>query len=109
MSQSPLERSLATQIRMAGLPEPKTEFHGVPGRRFRWDFAWPANGVVLEVQGNVWTKGAHSSGRGITRDCEKLNAATLHGWRPLAVTSNMVKDGSALKLIQQVLETFPPF
>jgi len=43
-------------------------------------------------------------GKGFAEDCAKYNAAGLHGWTVLRVTTEMVENGEALKLIQQALE-----
>lgn len=94
---------------MAGLPAPKTEYRAIPERRFRWDMAFRESLILVEIQGGTWAKGGHSTGLGITRDAEKANLATLNGWRLLFFTTEMVRDGRALKTIQQALETFPPF
>lgn len=100
---SELEDILAQQIAWAHLPEPIREYKAIPGRRFRWDFCWHEFRLLLEVQGGVWSKGSHSSGAGINRDTEKLNLATLEGFRCLHVTSNQIRSGQALKWIQQAL------
>jgi len=106
---SHLEQALAFQFRLAGLPIPIQEYKAIPGRRFRWDFAFlgkPGESVLLiEIQGGIWKPGGHSSGIGITRDCEKLNLATLAGYRCLAVTKEHIESGQALKWIQQALNT----
>jgi hypothetical protein len=104
-----LERALLAQIKMAGLPIPTREYKAIPNRRFRWDMAWIEPRILLEVQGAIWVKGGHSTGRGITRDCEKLNLASMAGWHCFAVTSDMIKDGTALRLVQEATTTFPPF
>jgi len=36
---SHLEDTLASHIKLLGLPEPIREYVAIPGRRFRWDFA----------------------------------------------------------------------
>ena len=104
---SGLEETLALQIRAAGLPAPAREFKAVPGRRFRFDFAWPEFQLLLEVQGGTWGKGAHSSGVGIARDCEKGNLATLAGWRTLNVTTDQIREGKAIRFLQSFFSLEP--
>ena len=100
-----LETLLLWQLKDAGMPEPETQFRAVPGRRFAWDFAYPDNRLLVEVQGGTWVANTgHTSGRGVARDCEKANMATLHGWRVLLFTGDMVRDGTALAIIQQAME-----
>jgi very-short-patch-repair endonuclease len=82
------------------------EYAAVKGRKFRWDFACvkPDVRLLVEVQGGIWRKGGHTSGAGVTRDCAKLNAATLAGWRQLSFTGEMIESGQALRMIEQFLE-----
>ena len=101
---SQLELELRGQLLMAGLTKGiEIEYRAIPGRRFRWDIAYPAAKLLVEIQGGVWRKGGHTSGVGVTRDCLKANLATLLGFRCLSVTSNQIKDGSALRWIQEAL------
>lgn len=100
---SRLEDELGTQLALAGFNAFKREFCAIPGRRFRWDFAWPDDKLLLEVQGGTFSRGksGHSSGMGINRDCEKANLATLAGWRILTVDAKHVTSGQALRWIQE--------
>ena len=68
-----------------GLPAPVMEHRFHPTRKWRFDFAWPAERVALEVEGGVWVGGAHGRGSGIVRDIEKYNAAAALGWRVMRV------------------------
>jgi very-short-patch-repair endonuclease len=52
----------------------------VPGRKFRLDFAHPQTKVGIEISGNIWSKGGHSSGVGLMRDYAKLNLSQANGW-----------------------------
>lgn len=78
----------------------------VPNRKYRWDFV--IADLAIEIQGAVWRKGGHSTGAGIIRDCEKLNAVVLAGYRPLMFTSGMVMDGSAIDTVRAALKENPP-
>jgi very-short-patch-repair endonuclease len=100
---SPLEEALALQIKAWGLPQPVREHKGVPGRQYRIDFAWPDWMIALEVEGGIWKVGGHSSGTGITRDCEKHSLLALAGWRLLRVTGEHIQDGRAIAWIQEAL------
>lgn len=80
-------------------------FYAEP-RRLRADFVVQANGdaVLVEVQGGVWQRKAHGSITGILADIDRLNTATVRGWRLLRVTSQMVDSGEALSLIEAALK-----
>ena len=91
---SELEQTFITLWRQVtpGAPQPEREYRFHPKRRWRFDFAWPAQRVAVEVEGGTWTRGRHSRGGGYRGDCEKYNAATIAGWRVLRFTAGMLKD-----------------
>lgn len=107
MAKSNREHQFEVLLRIFGtdLPVPVTEHRFHPERKFRLDFAWEAQKVAVEVEGATWVKGAHSSGAGIQRDCEKSNLALLAGWRVLRFTSTMLDDnpGQCIALVRQLL------
>ena len=100
---------LVTQIRMAGLPAPAAEYHfaplvdGKPVRRWRFDLAWPADLVAVELEGSLFTGGRHGGARSAIRDVEKYNAAALLGWRVIRTVPAMVRSGAALVLVEVAL------
>lgn len=107
---------LVAQLVALGYPEPEPEYAAVPGRRYRWDFAyratghWPMGGgqwpgLLIEIQGQTWVPGgAHSGGTGLRRDCEKACEAAIAGWLCLPVTTQQVEDGTAAQLIARAIE-----
>lgn len=98
---SDLEDELAFQLKAAKLfPEREVRFCA---RRWRWDFAWPAKKVAVEVEGGIWSGGRHARGGGIESGIEKRNAGLLLGWRVLQVTAKHVNSGDALSWIEQLL------
>jgi very-short-patch-repair endonuclease len=98
---SHLEDTLHAQLALAGFTAFKREFCAIPGRKFRWDFAWPDNKLLVEVQGGTWNGGAHGRGSGIAKDTEKLNLAVINGWRVLQFTPDQIRQGKALRWVQQ--------
>lgn len=94
---------LATQIRLAGIPEPERETCFHPTRRWRFDLSWPCRKVAVEIEGGVWVGGRHTRPRGYERDCEKYSEAAILGWRVVRVTPAMVRDGRALDLVRRAL------
>jgi hypothetical protein len=101
---SGLEDLLLAQIRAVGLPEPERQAKLVPGRKFLHDFVWREHRLAVEVQGGIWLrKGAHTSGQGVTRDCEKAALALLEGFRTLPVTGEQVRSGDALRWIERLI------
>lgn len=90
-------------LRAAGLPPPLREYRFAPPRRWRFDCAWPAQRIALEIEGGTWTGGRHVRGRGYEGDCVKYSEAALRGWRVLRVTTAMLRDGRALALLERAL------
>lgn len=101
---SQLENQFAFHLRCAALPTPEREVRFHSTRRWRLDFAWPSRMLAVEVDGGTWVQGRHTRPRGFEADCEKLNAAALLGWTVLRVTSDMVRDGRALALVEQAMK-----
>ena len=93
------------QIVLAGLDVGCVREHVyVPGRRFRADFAWPDQHLLLEVQGGVFAgKSGHSGIAGILKDCDRANAAAIAGWRVLRVTAAHIRTGVALRVLRAAL------
>jgi len=81
------------------------EFRFAAPRRWRADFALPAEKprLLVEVEGGIWVQGRHSRGAGYISDCKKYNAAVLLGYRVIRVTGEMIRDGSALDTVEQLL------
>lgn len=82
---------------LGGVPKPVAEYRFHPLRKWRFDWAWPAQKVALEVEGGVWIQGRHSRGAGFLKDAEKYNTAATMGWRVLRVTPKQIDNGEALK------------
>ena len=89
--------------RAAGLPEPVPEYQFHPSRKWRADYCWPAQKLILEIDGGVWTQGRHTRGSGRIADMEKQSEAAILGYRILYVTPEQVSNGAALDYIQRAL------
>ena len=87
----------------AGLPKPEPELRFAPPRRWRFDWAWPAQKLALEVQGGLFVAGRHSRGAALLKEHEKLNAAAALGWRVCFVTPQQVENGEAVDIVQKAL------
>lgn len=102
---SKLEQELMFQIKAAKLPIPITEFRFDPKRKWRADFCWitDTKKLIIEVEGGIWTKGRHSRPIGFIKDCEKYNEAILRGFAVMRITGEHIKNGQALKWIEEYL------
>lgn len=101
---SHLEKALAFDIKVYGLPEPEEEHRFHPERRWRFDFAWPEFWVAVECEGGLWVGGAHVRAKHFNGDCEKYNEALVLGWRVLRVTADQIESGEAIRWLRKLLE-----
>ena len=92
--------ALLTQLGYA----PTREYYFWPGRRFRWDYAWPDVKLALDVQGGVYAGGHHSRGQGYEDDNRKANEAVLMGWVVIRCTPGQIANGEALRWLLRALK-----
>ena len=86
-----------------GIPEPVPEYRFFPDRKFRFDFAWPQQGLALEVEGGIFTHGAHGSISGMLRDGEKYNLAATFGFRVLRILPDKLCMNETAELVKKCL------
>ena len=97
------QRVFLAYCAQVGLPEPAPEHRFSPDRKWRFDWAWPALGVALEIEGGIWTRGRHSRGTGMLADMQKYNSATLRGWAVYRVTPDQLYAPETLALLRAAL------
>jgi very-short-patch-repair endonuclease len=76
----------------------------VPGRRFRYDYVHFEAKVAIEINGQIWRKGGHSSGKGLKRDYEKSNLAQLLGYCVFQLSEDMIEESWLNKIATKILE-----
>lgn len=93
------------QLKLCGLPKPKTEFKFHPTRKWRYDFYWKPN-LVADYQGGIYTKGklGHATTKGLENDYEKHTEASLMGYTVLLITAKTVENGKALGFVSRALK-----
>lgn len=87
-----------------GLPLPEKEVKMIDGRRYRIDYAWPDLRLGVEIQGGVYTRGAHGSITGILQGYKKSNDAALYGWTLLYFTPAEMKSLTTINHIKKVYQ-----
>ena len=102
---------LLQQLALVKIPAPVSEFRFHPVRKWRFDFAFVEQKVAIEYQGGIYQQGkqGHQTTSGIVRDCLKFSEAAAMGWRMLLVNAGMVRDGSAVTLIEKTLDSQSSF
>lgn len=90
---------LFDQCVQSGLPTPLREvaFARELGLGFQCDLGWSEpKRVIAEINGGIWGKGGHSTGRGLTRDFFKQSVAQLLDFEYYEFSPQMVENGFAL-------------
>lgn len=112
---SGLERSYRAQLLARQLPDPIMQFRFAKAafsRQWRFDFAWPAFMLAVEIDGYVVRRipgvgnvvmGGHATIDGIRSDIDKGNAAILLGWSVLHFEQGLVASGEAIDVTYRVL------
>jgi hypothetical protein len=93
------------------LPRPAVEVLFALPRKWRADYLWVDQKVIVEKHGGTFLGGArggsklggHSSVRGLLRDWEKANAAQLAGFLYLQFTPHQLHSGEVLPTLTRVL------
>lgn len=97
----------AAELATEGI-EYEREYKCIPGRRLRYDFfigSTTRTPLLIELQGGTWMqRGGHNTGRGIQRDVEKVNLATLNEYAIMQFTTQDVEDGTAIDMVKKYLE-----
>ena len=103
--QSNLETALSIELEIGKISGFAMEYKFHPTRRWRFDFCWPQDDIMLavEVEGGTWSGGRHTRGSGFEKDCEKYNEAALLGYTVLRVTADQVRNGKAFNWIERYL------
>lgn len=102
---SALEEAFALQLRGLGIAfEREHRFH--PERLWRFDFViLPLERrLAVEIHGGTWVHGRHSRPLGQEADMRKHNEAVALGWRVLAVSTDHVKSGEAVRWVERMLQ-----
>jgi very-short-patch-repair endonuclease len=87
----------------SGLPIPSREIRFHQTRDWRFDFAFDAERVAVEVEGGIWTQGRHTRGSGYERDMIKYNCAGLAGWLVLRVTPGELCSVETVDMVRLAL------
>lgn len=98
------EGELARVLLLAGPPLDSFEvqYRYVPGRRFTADFAYPDHHLLVEIQGGVFTGQAHGSVKGVLADLERLNLATVNGWKVLRFLPSATDDDEIAETLDMI-------
>ena len=83
--------------------EPEKEYLFHPTRKWRFDYAFPAQRIALEVEGGIHTGGRHIRPKGFLGDMEKYNTASVMGWRVLRTTPDELRTFRTINMIRDAM------
>ena len=82
------------------IPEPVAEYVFAKPRKFRADFSWVEQRIILEIEGGTWIQGRHSRGEA---DHEKYNLAESLGYLVFRTTPQKVGNLALYHFIKGLL------
>jgi len=89
--------------RSLGGGELKREHKFAEGRRFRFDY-YHIEGVAIELEGGVWSRGRHTRPTGFLNDMEKYNLAASMGILVFRVPSHDISTKWLSPIIKTINE-----
>ena len=78
------------------------EYRFAPPRRWRFDFAYPATRLAVEIDGGSGFQG-HGQVWNRAADYEKNNEAICRGWRVIRGTTEQAENGQLLEFVKRCL------
>jgi very-short-patch-repair endonuclease len=73
-----------------GLKKPVKEYKFCSTRRWRADYCWTHEKIIVELEGAIWTGGRHVHPVGFKKDMEKYNSMAEDGWTLLRYDPNHI-------------------
>jgi len=97
-------------MREYGVPEPEFEYRFCE-RKWRFDMVWTKRckpiWLALEVQGGLFSGGAHVRPARMLKEFEKWNWATALGWRILFVTPQQLLTKQTVDIVRRCMGLGP--
>ena len=104
MEKSYLERDFRFHLLHAGLKDYSTEFQFHPKRKWRSDFAFVNEKILIEIEGGGWSKKSrHTTGKGFQGDIEKYLAAMELGYQVMRIDKKQINNGRAITVLKKLL------
>lgn len=96
------EAKLARELKALKINFQK-EFQFCESRKWRADFHLVDFGILVEIEGGIWSGGRHTRGKGYIGDMEKYNSATMMGYQVVRFSTAQVKSGFAIQEIEKIV------
>lgn len=87
-------------LALAGVDEaPEREYRFHVSRKWRFDLAWPLRMIAVEIEGGLFSGGAHNRGAHYLSDCDKYNQAAILGWCVLRFSPDQWDTGKGAAVV----------
>lgn len=96
---------VAALCKSEGWPQPVAEYQFAAPRKWRFDLCWPDYWLAVEIQGGLFSQGAHVQGMHLRREYEKTNEAAIRGWVVLHVLPEHITDGTLTNWLKRYFVT----
>lgn len=73
-----------------------------PLRRWRFDFVLSGTKIAIEVEGGIFSGGAHTRGKHFEEDAIKYNTAAIENFKVLRFSTGQVTRGEAIAFIKRI-------
>lgn len=97
MKTSSLELIVINRLNALKFPPCEREYHWHPTRKFRSDFVWKKEKIIIEAEGGIWQNMRHNRAPGFINDCIKYNEAQLLGYTVYRITTGNLDDLEKIK------------
>lgn len=91
-------------LKEEGIPIPTKEYQFCPDRKWRADYCWIDECLILETEGGIWTNGRHTRGVGYKSDMEKYSEASVLGYRILRCETSELCSRKTIDWIKKCLD-----
>jgi hypothetical protein len=85
------------------LPIPEIEYPVTDKRRWRVDYCWIEEKVILECEGGVWVNGRHTSSKGFLADIEKYNFCVCLGYRLIRTIPSELCTMKTINMLKELI------
>jgi hypothetical protein len=89
-------------------PLPVAEYVFAQPRKWRFDLAWPAHWLAVEIEGGNFIAGRHARGAGLRAEYEKRNDAAIRGWVVLQILPEQIQGGELTDLLRRYFAMMYP-
>jgi hypothetical protein len=89
------------------LPAPVAEYQFAKPRKWRADFCWIDQKVILEVNGGIFSQGRHTRGAALLKEWDKINTGAGIGYRFIFCQPSQLATRRTIDYIENAINHKP--